>query len=244
MPAAIRSELRKLLTIRSTYGLIAFCVLLTCIFAFWAAGIRAIPESLQSENALSNQITGAVGAVWLILAIIGLLLITHEYRYNTMVYTLSASNSRAKTLLAKILVLSGVSVVLTIGFGILSPLLARIGMAIMGHELVPQTFYFQELWWRCLLYGWGYMMAGLLLGTLVRSQVAAIVLLLLTQSTIEPLLGMLLKSNSIYLPFSALNSVLSGSAQISSVKALGVFLAYMVVGWAIAFLLFLRRDAN
>lgn len=244
MHAALKSELRKLLTVRSTYAIILICVLLTGVFAFWANGIRAVPESLTSPLLLQNQIAGAVGAVSLVLALIGVLMITHEYRFNTIMYTLSASNSRAKTFAAKIIIAVSVSIVLTLFFAVLSPLSTRLGLAIGGHDIVPQTFYFQDIWWRSLLYGAGYMLSGLLLGLLFRSQVGAIVTLLLAQATIEPLLGMLLKDNSIYLPFSALNSVLSESAQISSVKALVVFLAYMVVGWAVAFLLFLRRDAN
>lgn len=241
---SIKSEFRKLLTVRSTYAIVLICFLLTIIFAFWAEGIRAVPESLQSPNKLSSQITGAVGAVSLILALIGVLIITHEYRYNTITYTLSASNSRTKTLFAKVFVASVASVVFTLLFAVLSPLLTKFGLALKGYELVPQVFYFQDLWWRCLLYGWGYMMCGLLLGALFRSQVGAIVTLLLAQATIEPLLGLLLKQNVVYLPFSSLNSILSESAQISSVKAAAVFMIYLVIGWGAAFFLFLRRDAN
>lgn len=244
MRAALKSEFRKLLSTRSTYAIIAICFLLAVIFAFWAEGIRATPESLGDPLKLSNQITGAVGAVSLILALIGVLLITHEYRYNTIMYTLTASNSRTKTLLAKIVAAVVLSLVLTVCFAIVSPLLTKLGLAVKGYDLVPQVFYFQDLWWRCLFYGLGYMMTGLLLGLLFRSQVGAIVTLLLAQATIEPLLGLLLKSNNIYLPFSALNSVLSENAQISSAKAAVVFMTYMAAGWTAAFILFIRRDAN
>lgn len=244
MLQSLKSELRKLISIRSTYVIILICVLLTGIFAFWAAGIRAVPESQADPLHLYNQIIGAVGAVSLILALIGVLMITQEYRFNTIMYTLSASNSRAKTFFAKVILAIAVSMILTVFFALLSPLFTRLGLAVGGHTVVAQTFYFQDIWWRGLSYGVGYMLSGLLLGFLFRSQVGAIVTLLLAQATIEPLLGMLLKDNAIYLPFSALNSVLSESAQISSIKALVVFLVYMIIGWTVAFWLFLRRDAN
>lgn len=244
MLTSIKSEFRKLLSVRSTYVIVLICLLLTVIFAFWAEGIRAVPESLQSDSKLSSQITGAVGAVSLILALIGVLVITHEYRFNMIIYTLSASNSRIKSLAAKIIVLSIASVVLTLLFALVSPLLTKLGLAIKGYELVPQEFNFGQLWWRCLLYGWGYMMFGLLLGTLFRSQVGAIVTLLLAQATVEPLLGLLLKQNVMYLPFSALNNIISESAQMSSFKAAIVFMTYMIVGWIVAFVLFVKRDAN
>lgn len=243
MNALLKSEYRKLVTARSTYVLIAISLLMTAVFAFWGAGIRATPESLNDPAKLSDQIIGAVGAVPLVVALIGVLLMTHEYRYNTIAYTLTASNSRAKTLLAKIIILSCTSVVLTISFAIISPLLTKLGLAIKGYELVPQIIDFQSLWWRCLFYGWGYMMFGLLLAVLLRSQVVAIITLLMAQSTVEPLLGLLLKNNAVYLPFGALNSVLSENVQISSAKAILVVALYMIISGAAAFALFIRRDA-
>lgn len=244
MPAALKSELRKLLSVRSTYYTIIFCVLLTGTFALWGAGLRATPDGLANPLLLYNQITGAIGAVSLILALIGVLMITQEYRFNTITYTLSASNSRTKTVLSKIIVASALSVVLTLGFAILSPLFTWIGLKLGGHEFVAQTFYFQDIWWRSLIYGVGYMLSGLLLGTLFRSQVGAIVTLMLAQATIEPLLGLLLKDTAKYLPFSALNAVISEYAEMSSVRGALVFLVYMIVGWVIAIILFRRRDAN
>lgn len=244
MKASLVSEFRKIVSIRSTYAIVLVCFLLTVIFAFWAEGYRATPDSLAEPTKLSNQITGAVGAVSLILALIGVLVITHEYRFNTIIYTLTASNSRLKTIVAKVLTVTIVSVILTLLFAIISPLLTRLGLAIKGYELAPQVFNLGYLWWRCFLYGWCYMMTGLLLGVLFRSQIGAIVTLMLAQASVEPLLGFLLKSNSIYLPFNALNSVLSESAQISSARALLVFMIYLTIGWGVASVLFVRRDAN
>lgn len=244
MQMALKSELKKLLTVRSTYVIILLCIILTGIFAFWAAGLRATPDSLASPLLLYHQMSGAVGAVSLILALIGILMITHEYRFNTITYTLSSSNSRIKTVLSKIIIAVALSMALTILFAILSPVFTWLGLTLGGHDAVAQTFYFRDIWWRCLLYGTGYMLSGLLLGILFRSQVGAIVTLMLAQATIEPLLGLLLKNNAIYLPFSALNSILSESAQISSVRAALVFMLYMVVGWTVALMLFIRRDAN
>jgi hypothetical protein len=65
----------------------------------------------------------------------------------------------------------------------------------------------------------------------------------LIPGTVEQLLGLLLKKNQVYLPFSALGAVLEHN-QISYVRAATVVGLYVVVGWIVAWVLFLRRDAN
>jgi hypothetical protein len=57
-----------------------------------------------------------------------------------------------------------------------------------------------------------------------------------------------LKKKVVYLPFSALHEVI-GQGQnynktISPVKGAVIFGCYLVVGWIVAWVLFLRRDAN
>jgi len=50
-----------------------------------------------------------------------------------------------------------------------------------------------SLLWRSVFFTWGYAMAGLLIALLIRSQVGAIASLFLIPSTVETLLGLLLK---------------------------------------------------
>jgi len=72
---------------------------------------------------------------------------------------------------------------------------------------------------------------------------------------VEPLFFLLLKQNVKYLPFSALQQVIAptvpvGTAvadvnsHLSPLHAILLFGAYMLGGWTIAWVLFLRRDAN
>jgi hypothetical protein len=52
------------------------------------------------------------------------------------------------------------------------------------------------------------------------------------------------------MPFTALNAVLNNGllnnvpGQLSAVRSAMVVLVYLVIGWAIGWVLFLRRDAN
>jgi ABC-2 type transport system permease protein len=207
-----------------------------------------MPPVLNDPNQYSSAILGALNLV-VFGAIVAILLVSHEYRYNTIMYTLTNSNSRSKVLLAKIIVISVYAVFLTILIGILSPVMTHLGIAAHGHTLGPQIVDYGNVIWRSLFYGWAYGMTGLLLAVLIRSQVGAIAALFLLPGLIEQLLTLWLKSNASYLPFTALSNVINSTpsglpGRLTPSESAGVFLIYLVVGWVVAWILFLRRDAN
>jgi ABC-2 type transport system permease protein len=249
MKATVLAEFRKVFTIRSTYYILLFVLALEIFFAFFISGWRIDAQDLHNPTTLANDITSAVAAVSVFGALVAVFLLTHEYRYNTVLYTLTASNSRSKVLLAKILVITGFSLVFTAIVATLSPLLSVLGMHLHHLTLVPQTLHYGNLVWRSLFFGWGYAMAGLLIATLVRNQIGAIVILFLFPDTIEALLSLLFKANTVYLPFTALHTVIGQTMlpnlkPISDLQASLVFGAYLVVGWIVAWILFLRRDTT
>lgn len=106
MIASIRAEFRKLLTVRSTYFIILICLAIICLFAGYGDGIRASAANLQDPNRLAGESYSAIIFVGLIVALVGLLSFGHEYRYNGIMYTLTASNNRLKSIAAKALVVS------------------------------------------------------------------------------------------------------------------------------------------
>lgn len=244
----LKAELRKVFTVRSTYFIIAVVVLLELVFAFYISGWRATPADLHNTSTLATAVTSAISAIAIFGALVALLMFAHEYRYNTIMYTLTASNSRSKVLLAKILVISGFAIVFTLVFGAVSPLLTLAGMYAHHLKLVPQTLHYWDLLWRCLFFGWGYAMAGLVITALIRNQVGAIIILFIVPGSVESLLGLILKSNTVYLPFSSLHQVIGQgrtiTSNLSTIDAALVFSGYLIVAWAAAWILFLRRDAN
>lgn len=251
MIPALKAEFRKLLTVRSTYVITAIVTAIVIFVAFYLEGWLLKGPTLNDPNQLSGDVTGALN-VTVFGAIVAILLMTHEYRYNTVIYTLTSSNSRNKILLAKFVTVSVYALVLAAFIGLLSPLMSYLGVHAHGHTLVPQTLHYADLAWRSLFYGWGYAMAGLLLAVLTRNQVASIMSLFLIPDLAEQLLGFLLfKHNAVYMPFHALVQVINGPSQgdptssnLSPAKAAGVYCMYLVVGWIVAWILFVRRDAN
>jgi ABC-2 type transport system permease protein len=247
MKSALKAEISKVLTVRSTYFLVAAALAMLVLFAFYIEGVKAAQESLLDPYKLKGEVVGAVSAVTFFAVLVGVLLVTHEYRYNTISYTLTNTNSRSKVLLAKIIVISIFALIFTAITGVLSPLLTLLGISFNGGELVTQQIYYADIIWQALFFGWGYAMLGLLVSIIVRNQIAVIIILFIGLTTVESLIGMLLKENVVYLPYNSLNAVIGNSmtgSDVNPARSAIVYIAYLVVGWAVAWYLFIKRDAN
>lgn len=238
----LRAELLKLFTVRSTYALLGIALLATIFFSFYVIGYR-MAANTAAITTINDGLSMLLSQVLFFVIIIGVLLVTHEYRYNTIIYSMTAANNRLKLLLAKILVVSALAVVATIVLTVAAYALVQAGVAVKGGSVSWEGFAAGDLLWRYVFYGWGSAMYALLFAFIIRNQVGTIAALLLLPGVIEGLLGMLLKENNFYLPFSALTSVLI-KTPLEHGKAALVVLIYLVVAWAIAALLFKRRDAN
>jgi ABC-2 type transport system permease protein len=264
MVPALRSELKKMLTIRSTYGWILLAFVIVGIYSFYGEGFNDIKNLLKSGApdssaklfvaATINQMANFISIVG---SIIALLLITHEYRYNTITYTLTAASSRTKVLLSKIasvmLFVLVYSFVLTL-FGIA---MIFLGLAFSHNSLPHQDINYLTYFGKVMFTSQGYALAALLFGLLIRHQAGAFVALFIVPNTVEGLLSLLLKSKTVYLPFMSLQQVIQGpvigenagahpnpNGYLSAPKGALVFTVYLVIGWVIGWYLFLKRDAN
>lgn len=244
---AIKAETRKLLSVRSTYFIVAASLLIVAFFAGFIEGFRADPKALQSPTLLSSESASAVVFVGFILAFAGLLMAGHEYRYNTIFYTLTSINKRYKVLLAKFVVITLFTVVAALLVTFFSPLCTIVGAHLHGKDIGPQVFYIWTTVWHCLLCTWAYAMYAFILLLILRNQVGAIVTFLLLPLIGENILMLLLKHNSKYLPFTAAQSVVDPTSlgnHTSSTQAALTVVTYVAIGLAVGAVLFVRRDAN
>jgi ABC-type transport system involved in multi-copper enzyme maturation permease subunit len=250
MNQALKAEFRKLLSVRSTYVLTAIALILTIIASFYGDGFKS---GTYDKLFLASAASDTAMAVSLFGGIVSVLLMAHEYRYNTVVYALTLNNSRSKVLAAKaITVFTYMAVLSAVAFG-LSIGLSALGASMAGHHLPPQDFNALLSLGKSIFYCSGFGLAGLLFTVLLRNLTASIVVLFIVPNTIEGILAIFLKNNTQYLPFTALEQVIdtsprashdAGAAAVSSTHGALVFLAYFIIGWAIAYYLFLHRDAN
>lgn len=254
MISLIKAEFRKLFTIRSTYITTAVALLIIIFVNFYVLGMRG-GEMLKVPTHLSDNILNTISTTTIFVSLIALLLVAHEYRYNTIMYTLTRSNSRSKVLAAKIVAITVYTVGFVLVVSVLTPLLIYLGASVKHLTLGPQTLHYADLLWRVMFVGLGNAWVGLLLAVLIRNQVGALFALFLIPTTVETLLTLLLKQWAVYLPFSALHEVVNTAphsaegtpfvvGHLSPIRGALVFTVYLVVGWGIGWFLFSRRDAN
>jgi len=246
MKSALIAELRKFLTIRSTYVVTVFSLVLTGFVSFWGLGYKADAFSLQSPDVLANAAITAVMTTSIFTGVLAILHICHEFRYNTINYTLTASNSRLRVLFAKFAVMTGYGVLVTAAALGLGLLLMPLGASMAGHPLGTQTLDVWNTIWRSGVFLLGNLWLGLIIGFLTRSVVAAVTVYFLI-SPVEALIHNFLKVSTNYLPTSAQMQIVNPPIEpgtFSPAASAGVFTIYLVIGIVISALLFVRRDAS
>lgn len=258
MMPTLKAEFRKLLSVRSTYLLALVALIFVGIATFYGTGYKRVLTDPFQNLVLAGSITQVASFTGVFAAIVALLLLAHEYRYNTMVYTLTASNSRSKVMAAKIITVLAYGTALALLLGVIGLLLVKSGAAASGHSLPHQDINYLTYLFKCVVYSAGTSMVGLLFVALIRNQIGALVALLIFPGTINGLLSLILKKNTVYTPFAALDQVVnppvvhgiaathadtSSFGSLSAPKGFLVFFIWLVVGWAVAWYLFLRRDA-
>lgn len=301
MITQLKSEFRKLLTVRSTYILIGIAFALLALFAYTGTSAQTYEEAvckqtgevLYSQNqtdprladASPEQVCGGtvvytqqkssdlpkekllynlqetLPIMTTFVSIVLILFVAHEFRYNTINYTLTISNSRSKVLLAKLIVGSIVIVVTTLVAIAIATAMTYAAISIKDLTLPAQDYNWLYILSRHLGYALGYGLFCLGLALLIRNLTASIAIAFVLP-TVDGLAGYLLATRDIEptkaLPFSALdrfgNVVLTDTGTTFANEAArqpatvliaaGVFSIYLVVLWAAAWLLFLRRDAN
>lgn len=240
-----RAELRKIWTVRSTYFLTLAMILLGAgLFSFFALGFKNVEHAERSSRALLSALQQPIGLSALLLGILAVVSVGHEYRYNTILYSLTSARERTSVLISKLAALICSALFIAAIVAALSFISFYAGQQLAGIATVAQTMPDINFIWRMLATVIVFVIFGFAIAVIVRSLIAATAIMLILPSTIEPLLSMLLKENVKYLPFTALGN-LSDAMGKGPVTTSGLtVLAYVVGLLLIAGVLFHRRDAN
>lgn len=245
MMSALRSEVRKLVTLRSTFVILGLGLLLVMLMNGWISGYKHA-EGIGS-GFLAGIITSTIQGTSFLLGLIVLLQITQEYRHNTIYHTLTLTSRRrtvvlAKAIVASLTMLAGACLFILVGLAS-----GVAGLAASGEAMGAQSIAWGDIVAQGAVYVWGAGIFALILGLLLRNQVSAIVMYLFGFTIAEQLLSLLLKSNAGYLPFRALEGVMARSSMpdvFSPEKYMAIVLGWIVVGGAAAWFFFEKRDAN
>lgn len=246
MIAAIHSEIRKLTTIYATYIWSALALLISGFICFYGIGYKHAASF--GSGSMQEAIFTAVSIAGTFIGIVAILLICHEYRYNTISYTLTISNLRLKVLVAKLIAVTLYAALMALIIVGTSALLVSLGVRAGGGVVPSQDMSVYSVLWKSLAYIVGGSWMGLVFGFLFRNMVFTIVFYFMLPTTIELALHNLLKVSSNYLPDMLQNQILGiGGPQpgvYSPLASLGMYAAYLAGIWIVAAILFIKRDAN
>jgi ABC-type transport system involved in multi-copper enzyme maturation permease subunit len=213
----VKAELLKLRTTRATLGLLATAAGLTVLFSIIEAaraGTNSV-ASLSTSAGLNAVITGGVWAL-LFAAVLGVTVSSGEFRHGTATATYLATPRRDRVLAAKAVAAAFAGAV----FGFVGWLIAT-GV---GLGYVAADGYHMPLSDATLArYAAGHILAGALLaaigvglGSLVRSQLPAVISVFIWTIVVESIVGDQYNAIQPYLPYTAATtlsgSVLGGAA--------------------------------
>jgi ABC-2 type transport system permease protein len=208
----IRVELLKIRTTRLSYGLLATAVALTALFSVLEAARAGTARGggpLSTASGLDAVITGGVWAL-LLAAVLGVTVSSGEFRHRTATLTYLAAPDRSRVLAAKAVAAAAAGAV----FGLAGFLAAAgAGLAFVAGHGYPVPLGDATL----ARYAIGHVLAAALLaaagtglGSLIRSQLAAVIGVFVWTIVVESLVGGLFSAVQPYLPYTAATT-LAGS---------------------------------
>jgi hypothetical protein len=238
----LRSEWLKLWTTRTTWVMLGIGLLGEALFAGLYTGLASLGE-VEAELQEGEVATG-VGLLMVLMLVLGVLIITTEFRHGTSSSTFLASPKRYPALLAKIgaslLVglLAGL-VFVAVNGGLALPLIAdRGGDLPSASDLVSVYAGVVASFAILAAFGFG-------VGAIVRNQVGAIIAAIAFFFILSPLPELLPGSIGEYFPAQALGSLhghVEGEGSLDQVTGGLVLAAWTAVLVAIGILLVCRRD--
>lgn len=251
MFSAIKSDFRKLLTIRSTYILTTIAVLLTGGVSLYFQGYKG--AGVDSATAIGSILDSSAGNTVIFITIIGILFMAHEYRYNTIMYTLTSNASRTRVFLSKLATISIFATIFALLISAVTVVSYMIGLNLKDLTLVGQDIDILSQVGRVIFYFVAYGIIGVLLASLIRNLVGTIAFFFIVPSTIEPLLStfVLKGDKSEYLPFTALDSIVNAgmsvmnqNPKLTATDSMLLVALYLVIVSVVTWFLFSKRDAN
>jgi ABC-2 type transport system permease protein len=243
----VRSELLKVRTTRGWYAYLAVIVLLTGLAV--AGDIGGSDDARRSALDFQVGLVEAAGIAALLSIILGITIVTSEFRHGTVTPTLLSNPRRELVVAGKAIAAALVS----IGFAVLALAIAAavalIWLSIVGADihLTDRDVGVRAAETVLLAVLWG--LLGISIGTLIQSQVAALVGTLIWVFIVETLLlGIFdlldIDALSPYLPFQALDAAdgTGGGDLLGYWAGVGVSLAWIAGLGAAGVWRFMSRD--
>lgn len=256
----LKSELRKVLYVRSNWGLLIAAVFISALSTavtvplLDADSTGALGVSLETtmgvDAVYANAVSGYIFAI-----ILGVLMMTGEFRHGTAVATFLTSPKRSRVVLAKIAVAALAAAVLMIISALAGFLAGWLALQTVDNAAEPSENIFINMMLASVLAGVVLGIIGLAIGTLIKNQLLAIVATLVYLFVVDPLLLALAPEAGKYLPTGLITAMLNVSIDapqlgfdtsqyLPPLQAAGLLVAIGAVFASVSIFTSLRRDID
>jgi ABC-2 type transport system permease protein len=246
--ALVMAELLKLRTTRMVYGLLGALLLIVAIAAVAIIVDTPAAELASDEDQAGLFGTAATGIIFVLL--LGVMLMSGEFRHGTITQTLLVTPNRWKVLAAKLIG----GAVLGFSFGLIAELFSlALGVPLLALKGVDPAFGSESVEFvvATLLATTMCGMLGVALGSVIRNQVVAIVVVFATLLIVEQILTAATESRwpevQKYFPGHAIAAVVSDEDDetlFSREGGLAVLAGYVIVLSGVGGRFVFSRDVN
>jgi ABC-2 type transport system permease protein len=245
--ALVRSELLKIRTTRGWYAYLSIIVLLTGLAV--AGDVGTAEDETRSEVSFQVGLVDGAGISALLAIILGITIVTTEFRHGTITPTLLAEPHRERVVGAKALVGGLVALLFAVLALAVIALVGLLWLSSVGAEIHLGDGDLGVRAAQVLMLGALWALMGVAIGAAVQSQVAALVGTLVWMFLVEALLlcvfGLLdVEGLTPYLPFQALDAAdgTGGEDLLSYWPGVGVSLGWIALLGAAGTERLRRRD--
>lgn len=240
MISLIRSEFRKVFSTKLLFILIISAVAFALLQVFLLIFVN--PPGLEEANQLMNPqyiktITASAGSASIFLLILGIVAMSGEYRNQTITSTFLVAPVRWKVIVAKMATFAILAFFIAILLWLIVSITAMLLLTTQESAPFQWSGAFEILGGTVLglvLYG----ILGVAIGSLITSQVAAIIISLVWVLIVEALLSVFFATFGNWLPGGALNAILqtNGNPEAIDADLLSVPVgALVLIGYAAIF---------
>jgi ABC-2 type transport system permease protein len=255
----VKAELRKLVYSRSTYGLLLASIFVAVLSTVVTPIVIEQDESgmfgsLQDQAMVDGVYANAISS-YIFAIILGILIMSGEFRHGTAVATFLASPKRARVLVAKLVVAAFAGAFLQIVSAGIAVVTGFYTLTFFEDVAAPGDAVFLNLAVAALLSGAVLGLVGVAIGSLIRNQLIAIVSTLVWLFVLEPIALLLFVEAGKWLPTGAITGMLalefeSEAIGVSTADYLSpglsalVLLGYGAVFTVLALVTSMRRDID
>jgi hypothetical protein len=245
MSALYAAELVKLRTLRSTWGFVGVTLLFAGLLTAGNIGGSRAADRLDPELQFRLVLDAAFPASILAL-LLGIILVTNEFRHGTIARTLLATPRRGRFVVVKLVTGATVGALLMVTAMAVAVVTASIWLGILDVRLAPGEW--GDAGGRALVATALAGVVGAAVGGAVHSQVGALVGVLVWMFVLEPicwvLLGLVdLDGVAEYLPAAALGGTVDADGEgLPWIASVGVSAGWAALAAALAFVRTSRRD--